>query len=346
MDRSIIYLCRGHGYGHASRARLILPALQALAGGPHRVELASAGAGVDYLRMYGITCVDLGIADTEDHSVRAGERIFDYLRGGDKPAVVFSDDLFFVPRMCAGLGIPCVLMMCSFYLTQGKPQVGVFLGSADHIVLPDWPEVEPIPSRLSHKVTAIGPIVPDITVDRQSARAALGIPESAFVATLALGRMYSVKSGILRQAASVVVQAWSRAPAGSRLLLLFDEREAEQTLGAVPQGPGISLVGRSNQASTYYRASDVVFSVGGSTTNELVKNAIPTVAVCAKQSDERRRVEFLSHHAAVTVADGDEAAEELWALVHAAIERGTNPAQDLRWGSPAEIAGFLAPYLS
>jgi hypothetical protein len=344
--RSIVYLCRGHGYAHAARARLVLPELWDRVSSDG-VEFASTGSGLDYLRTYDIPCIDLGIEDAADQSAGAAARLHDFLVSGPECGVVLADEFLRVPRICAGLGLPCVLLTCSFHFYDRQPLVLDFMGAADHIVLADWPEVHPVPTALGDRTTATGPIVPRIRLDRIRARAQLGLAESDFVATVAFGSLHPAKAAELRVAMAAVARAWQHAPTGSRLLMLFDAEEAAAVLGDVPEAAaGITWVGRTRRAGHYYRASDIVFSAGTGTTSELVCNGVPTVAICPPgTSENRRRGEYLAGLGAIALADGDETGKDLWAMVEAALAGPPGPPPQLSWGDPAAVSSLVASHL-
>jgi hypothetical protein len=344
--RSIVYLCRGHGYAHAARARLILPELWERVSSDG-VEFASACTGLDYLRTYDVPCIDLGIEDAADQSADAGARLHDFLDTRPECGVVLADEFLRVPRICAGLGLPCVLLTCSFHEYERQPLVLDFMGAADHIVLADWPEVHPVPPALAGRTTATGPIVRRIRVDRTQARAQLGLAEADFVATVAFGSLHPAKALDLRVATAAVVRAWQHAPAGARLVMLFDAEEASAVLGSVPDSAGISWVGRTSRADRYYRASDIVFSAGTGTTSELVCNGVPTVAVCPPgPSENRSRAEYLASIGAIALADGDETGKDVWAMVEAMLAQPPGPPPQLSWGDPAAVAALAVAYLS
>lgn len=342
---SIVYVCRGHGYAHAARARLIIPELWERVG-KDAVEFACTGTGLDYLRTYDIPCIDLSIDDAVDQSVEAGARLRHFLSARPECAVVLADEFLRVPRICAELGLPCVLLTCSFHDHERQPQVLDFVGAADHIVLADWSEVHPVPPALADRTTASGPLVPRIRLDRQQARSRLGMTALDFVATVAFGSLHPAKAEELRSAAAAIFAAWNHAPSGGRLVLLFDQAEAADVLGNVPEAGTISWVGRTKHASTYYRASDVVFTSGSGTTAELVRNGIPTVAVCPpSQSENRRRAEFLARMEAISLAEGHESPAQLWALVDKAIARPATAHTHLAWGDPATIADLVVAHV-
>lgn len=155
----ILYLVRGHGFGHAARDLRIIEALKALA--PQvEIEIASSGTGMQYFRSRSVDCADLEIPDDEDQSASAGWRVWRYLHWAAAPDLVISDEIMFAIPYCRNvLDVPCVLLTDWVYRDIGKPQLDRLLDGAAEVVVVDFPESHPTAIGTSAPITHIGPVV-------------------------------------------------------------------------------------------------------------------------------------------------------------------------------------------
>ncbi len=92
----------------------------------------------------------------------------------------------------------------------------------------------------------------------------------------------------------------------------------------------------------YHVASDVVLTVGGSTTSHAVRNSVPTVVVepPADSIEQRNAAYLASTTSLVTVTTGGESAAELCELLRLAARTDHGPC-DLRWGGAADLENAL-----
>ena len=269
------YLCRGMGWAHAARGALVLPRLRRTPG-IDAVELAACGAAVEHFDLAGLAHHDLRVPDELDHSGYAAHRIRTHLDAGARPDVVFSDELCFAPLVCRAMGVPSVLMVCSFRHYRECPPA---FAAADRILLANWPAVSEIPEALRHKVTAIGPIVRRERDDQPTARASLGLPHGAFVATASFGNLHPTKRAYFASALSQLLRAWQHAPESAVLVIPLAAATVHELTGLSVPAAGVRCVGPTPRMNDYHLASDVVLTVGGSTTSHAVRNATPTVVL-------------------------------------------------------------------
>jgi hypothetical protein len=332
------YLCRGMGWAHAARTAAVLPVLR---GRPEidTVAVAAAGSAVEYFGLVGTPCHDLRLPDDVDHSGYAAYRMRRYLAAASPQRtdrVVVSDELCLAPLLCRADRLPCVLMVCSFRHYMSSHGGARAFDAAEQILLASWPEVDAVPPALRHKVTAIGPIVRATTTDRAAARARLGLPPAGLVVTVSLGSYHPSKVDYFRAVLRMATKAWRHAPAGAPLVVPLPAATARELLdGALPAD--VRCVGATDRLDTYHLASDVVLSMGGSTTSHAVRNGVPTVVISpAPESREHRVGEYLARRCDyVTVTDT--ADDDLWARVDHLGRAGRSVPPDLRWGGPRDV---------
>ena len=333
MSPHVDYLCRGMGWAHAARTAAVLPAL-ARHPGIGDVTIAATGSAVGYFELVGTPCHDLRVPDDADHSAYAAYRIRRHLadRAGDR--VVVSDELCLAPLLCRADGVPCVLVVCSFRHYGARP--GAFAAAA-RILLASWAEVDAVPPALRDRVTAIGPVVRATPGDRDTARVSAGLPGGRVV-TVSLGSYHPTKVDYFRAVLRTAVDALRYAPSDTVLVVPLPAGTVKALLGGVPPG-NVWCVGATGDLDTYHVASDVVLTMGASTTGHAVRNGIPTVVLnTLTESRERRLAAYLAARCprvAVTDPDGDGRA--LWPLVAELASAGRGVAPDLRWGSGQDI---------
>ncbi|GAB1510816.1 hypothetical protein [Actinophytocola sp. KF-1] len=336
MSVRVDYLCRGMGWAHAARTAAVVPDLVRRPG-ISDVAVAAAGSAVGYFDLVGMPCHDLRVPDDADHSAYAAYRIRRHLaERGTADRVVVSDELCLAPLLCRADGVRCVLVVCSFrhYGVGARA-----FAAADRVLLASWPEVDPVPAALRHKVTAIGPIV------RMTPRggAPLGLPDTGLVVTVSLGSYHPTKVAYFRAALRTAVDAWRYAPADAVLVVPLPAAAVADLLGAPPPG-NVWCVGATGRLDAYHVASAVVLTMGGSTTSHAVRNGIPTIVLnTLTESRERRVARHLadrSAHVAATDATGD--GRVLWSLVERFATAGRVPPPDLRWGSAQDVADAVA----
>lgn len=333
MPGRIAYLARGNGFGHAARALPVIDALDPSV----EVRLASAGTGVEYLRMRGRPHDDLGIADEDDHGREATEGIQAYLASIPDLSLVVCDELFRVPVLCDLLNVPCVFVSCFLGADEGQdPRQDVMLVGARRIVVPDWASLHTVPAFLD-QVEFVGPIVAPISLSRAEARARLGIAADTFVGVVALGGLTENRRTHQRELLAAAIALWTAsAPADSPLVVLCDAAE----LGVTTDDARVSCVSHaaSPDPDAYLRAADVVFPSAGSTMLKLARSNVP--AVVLREPDwpvGRQHVRYVANRSSVRIGwEGD-----AWQQVVAVSESSG----ELTWGEPCDVAKLIAEEL-
>jgi hypothetical protein len=309
--KRIVFLARGHGFGHAARDLRLVEAIRR-ARPDVELVLASSGSGLEYFRRRSVSCVDLGIDDEHDMSEAAGQAVWDFLTTVDAPDLVLADEVVWALPICRQvLGVPCVLVTDWFYAEIGQPGHDHVLNQATEIVVVDFPQAHPNIADITAPVLFTGPLVDSFEPDRAALRRELGVADDAFAAVVTLGGMPDRPEA--RAIADLAVQSWAaRAGAQDRLFVLADQR-------ATDGGPA-SWTGVTSVPERYFRAADaVVVEAAGFTVCELARNRIPTVAVMVPllSAAARLRVKMLESAGLLVTVPADATPDQMWTAMRA-----------------------------
>ena len=340
----ICYLIRGHGYGHAARDLRIIEAMRALSPGT-RLDLASAGAGVDYLKARGVECTDLEIADDRDLEMSSTWKIWRHLHRTPAPDLVISDELFPAVPFCQKvLEVPCVLMTDLFNQDFGQPKLDHLLDGAAEIIVVDFPGSHPEPIRTRAPVRHVGPVISKFALEGRKR------PGRPLVATASFGGKPDrpEAQAMLR----CTLSAWRGHAAAEDRLHVLVPREAVAAAVAGQTDERIDWVGFTSTPDRYYTASDVVITDGlGFTNCELAYNGIPAVAFLfteAAASFPRsftRRIRLLAETGAVCLLTDEENPDAVWSAITTAATDTKADLTGLQWANPADVARRLLSYL-
>lgn len=341
----ILFLSRGHGFGHAARDLRIIRALEERPG--VSVRVMATGSAVAYYKMRGVECIPVDVAD-DDIGEGAAKTLWSALAAVPRPDLVVSDEVMYaLPFARTVWHRPCVMLVCALWADYGMPDGDRFYDAADEVLILDFPRPACGGFGTSAPVDFLGPVVAPFPASRAEARERLGIGEHEFVGVLGLGGMNTRPES--RRMASAAVGSWSaHAPADSRLLVLADRPDPPDDGAATVHWPGVT-----NEPETYYRAADVVFGDAmGSAICDLAWNRVPTVALLDAESAGSFPAAFGDRIQALTAAGLIETAavHEGHAAVWAAAQRARSgsagrlrPDADagFRWGSGAAVAARL-----
>lgn len=267
---NIVFLSRGHGFGHAARDLRIINALNATP--DVHVDVMSAGTGVTYYRSRGVECVDLGITDENDISRDASWAIWRRLAKTPSPWNLIVTDVLVpvLPFAHHVLQTPVVVLTDWLFADFGQPKNDRVFDTAAEIIMLDFPESHPMPPATTAPVHHAGPVVAGFPIGRADARTMLGIAADAFVAVVSVGGRPGRPEA--RRMISLARRAWQGVD-GSLFILASPQ---EQAAGA----DGTVWVGLTAQADLYHAAADVVMvDEMGFTACELVYNRVPVVAL-------------------------------------------------------------------
>jgi hypothetical protein len=342
----IVFLSRGHGYGHAARDLQILESMRRLRPDVD-VVLASSGTGLEYYKSRSVSCEDLDIPDSQDTNQEAGKRVWRFLRRQGVVDLVVSDEVLWALPICSrDLCVACVLVTDWFYSECGLAQLDRSLNQATAIVVPDFRAAHPGLEDIAIPLHFTGPLVRRFSVDRGSARQRLGLVERARAAVVTLGGMPQRPEA--QAIVDAVAQAWcGRAGRLDRLFVLADR----------PVGPGsphdghITWVGITSTPETYFCAADVVVAEGeGFTVCELAKNRTPVVAIVNEVMNDaaRLRLAVLESAGLTTTTTADVGPEHLWRLLGPARSKPSATESSFsasQWADPDQVAAQLLQYL-
>ena len=331
----IVYLSRGHGYGHAATDREITEALCQLRPGI-TIELASYGTGLKYYSDRGIPCADLRIDDIDDQGLQAALRVMAFLHPRRDADLVVAHEIFTAPQMCATLDLPNVLLTHWFFAEVGAPQRDALLAKPDALVLLDFEAAHQVPPQLAGRAQFTGAVARSLPIGRDQARYELGIADTDFVAVLVTGAVTPINADHVSKVVARGLGAWrARGGTSGRLLVLSE-------VAPPPTDPSVTWVGRINDPSPYYRAADVV--VAGATFSTLcvlARNGIPTVAVTGGQNPvDQLHARFFASEGLVRTVDVSASEPEFWDAVQATAAASPDGAR-LPWATPEDVARRL-----
>jgi hypothetical protein len=317
----IVFLTRGHGYGHAAVDVPVIRALRELRPSV-TVEAASYGTGLEHYARQGMPCADLRIDDVDDQGVEAALRVTAFLRTRKSADLVVAHEVFAAPRVCAMLGLRNVLLTHWFFSEVGLPERDDVLRAADPLLVLDFPQAHVVPQGLAGRVTFVGAVAKRFDLDRAAARRVLGVGTGERV---------------------VVVTAGAVTPYNARHLEALESHALAACAGwAKP----FVLAGsrRVSRPEIYYAAADVVVANATfATLCALVRNAVPTVAVIGQGNPvDRLHAEFFAREGLLELVEAGSLPEGgLRPALEAAVAAGVRAGPSLPWASPRDLARLL-----
>ncbi|GAA1620350.1 hypothetical protein ACFQY4_24800 [Catellatospora bangladeshensis] len=337
----VLFLARGHGFGHAARDLRIVRAMRALRPDV-AVDVMASGSAAVYLELYGETFADMGIGDHEDMSPAAGRRVWELLDQREPYDLVVADEVVWSLVYCAKRWRRRAILLTDwFYSELGAPESDPLLDEAGEILLLDFSAAHPGPFGVRTPIQALGPVVGEFGVDRAAARAALGVAAADTVAVLTVGGMTKMADNAA--IAELTVRTWlAHAPAGHRLFVLaepFCEVPAERAADVV-------WAGFTAEPETYYAGADlVVTNANGTVTCDLVWNRIPVLAMThpavSYPDSFGLRVKAMSAAGMTVHAEATVSTAELWRLMGEAMRNEPHPDPALEWTTGEQVARHL-----
>ncbi|GAB3407603.1 hypothetical protein [Flindersiella endophytica] len=322
----IVFLTRGHGYGHAAVDVPVIRALRDLRPSV-TVEAASYGTGLEHYARQGMPCADLRIDDVNDQGAEAALRVTAFLRSRKSADLVVAHEVFAAPAVCGMLGLRSVLLTHWFFSEVGLPERDEVLRAAKSLLVLDFPQAHVVPSGLAGQVTFVGAVAKRFDLDRAAARRVLGVGAAERV---------------------VVVTAGAVTPYNARQLETLESRAVAACAGwAKP----FVLAGsrRVSRPEIYYAAADVVVANATfATLCTLVRNGVPTVAVVGEGNPvDRLHTEFFAREGLLRLVEGVELSEEALrsalssAATAATAATAVKPRSSLPWAEPHDLARLL-----
>ncbi|MCX4748204.1 hypothetical protein OG455_22265 [Kitasatospora sp. NBC_01287] len=354
----ILFLTRGHGFGHAARDLRVIQALRRRPG--TTVRIMANGSAVDYYAMRGVPCTPIELPD-EDFGEAAAKAVWRALATVPRPDLVVSDEvLWALPFARKIWQRPCVMLLCALWAEYGRPQADQFFDAADEVMVLDFPQNRREAYGTIAPLSFPGPVVQPFTAERGTARAGLGLAEREEVAVLSLGGMNTRPES--RRMAAAAIGAWrGHAPLGARLLVLADRPArsdpafdgADGAGGAATGGGEVVWAGVTSEPETYYRAADVVLNDAmGSTICDLAWNLVPTVALLDEESAGgfpttfRGRIRHLTAAGLIETAPVREGPPAVWEAIVRARAGAAGPDRaavldDFGWSTGETVARRL-----
>jgi len=348
----ILFLTRGHGFGHAARD---LRVIQELRRRPDTtVRIMANGSAVAYYEMRGVPCTPIELPD-EDFGEATAKAVWRALATVPRPDLVVSDEVMWaLPFAHKVWKRPCVMLLCALWVEYGMPDADRFLDAADEVMVLDFPQNRREAYATTAPLSFPGPVVQQFTAERGAARARLGIAERDEVAVLNLGGMNARPES--RRMAAAAVGAWrEHARRGARLLVLADRPTNPDPAfdGAGTGGGEVVWAGVTSEPETYYRAADVVLTDAmGSTVCDLAWNQVPTVALLDEESASGfpktflGRIRHLTAAGLIETAPVHEGPPAVWQAVERARTGAARPDRaaaldDFGWSTGETVARRL-----
>lgn len=332
MRPRILFLARGHGFGHAARDLRIIRAMRELRPDVDITVLAS-GSAATFLQLHGESFTDMGITDEQDMTPAAAQRVWRLMDELEPFDLTVSDEVVWALPYCARKwGRRAILLTDWFYGELGNPAGDSFLDHAGEILLLDFSVAHPRPVATTAPITAMGPVVARFDVDRATARRELGVAPDAAMTVLTVGGMSSMLDN--QRIADATVAAHRKHSDGHLYILADGTDEA-----------GITWTGYTDRPELYYSAADVVVSnANGTVTCDLVWNRIPVVAMThpdvSYPDSFAKRVNRLNSAGLIRHVEATESANALWTRLTDARPPAALP-EDLEWTTGQAVANHL-----
>ncbi|QSB04075.1 hypothetical protein [Natronoglycomyces albus] len=342
----ILFLARGHGFGHAARDRRIIAAMRRLRPDLH-IDIMASGSASEYFQLYGETFTDMGIGDHEDMTPAAGRHLWKLLEQRERPDLVITDEVIWALPFCVKEWKRRAILLTDWMFSEmGQPENDSLLNYAGEIIMLDFRRAHPGPFDTTTPINYFGPVVSDFAISRSQARTQLSLDTRQFAATVTVGGYAAALDNQL--IASAAVDTWlEKTPRGHHLFVLGEK------FRDVPyhRRDDITWVGITGTPETYYAASDVVLAnANGTVTCDLVWNRIPVLGMTSNRTTYpesfTRRIEALAVNRLIGYADPEDGPSQIWKQLETAIRRIVqNPSSldmaDLEWASGETVATHL-----
>jgi hypothetical protein len=318
----IVFLTRGHGYGHAATDVAVIRALRELRPDV-TVEAASYGTGLEHYTRVGLPCADLRIDDVNDQGVAAVLRVTAFLRSRQSCDLVVAHEVFAAPQVCAMLDLRNVLLTHWFFSEIGLPERDELLRKAESLLMLDFPQAHVVPPGLAGRATFTGAVAKRFDLDRAAARRVLGIGETERV---------------------VVVTAGAVTPYNARHLEALESHALAATGSGWAKTFVLSGARRVSRPEIYYAAADVVVANATFTTLcTLVRNRVPTVAVLGPGNPvDALHAEFFASEGLLRLVDAAAlSASGLRPALDSALEMRSGGSSGLVWAEPRDVVRLL-----
>ncbi|GGX15291.1 hypothetical protein GCM10010297_40900 [Streptomyces malachitofuscus] len=278
----ILFLTRGHGFGHAARDLRVIRELRRRPG--TTVRIVADGSAAAYYAMHDVPCTPVELPD-EGFGDAAAKALWRILATVPRPDLVVSDEVMgALPFARKVWKRPCVMLLCALWAEYGLPDADRFFDAADEVMVLDFPQNRRETYATTAPLSFPGPVVRSFTAGRGAARAALGLSEREEVTVLSLGGMNARPES--RRMAAAAIEAWREPVRRDARLLVLADRPREPVLdGGDVEDDQVVWAGVTNEPETYYRAADVVLNDAmGSAVCDLAWNRVPTVALLDETS--------------------------------------------------------------
>ncbi len=346
---SILFLTRGHGYGHAANDLQFIRTIQKTMPDID-ITIASSGTGLEYYRNRGVDCLDIGIPDENDQGPEATKMIasflFEFIAKFGRPDLVVANEVFAAPRICHLVQLRNILVTQWFFAEIGSPQYDLLMGYAAAIIILDFAEAHQVPHKITIPVHFVGAIARKFNLEQSEARNKLGLSSTNFVMTLAFGSVRLDKIPDIRIMINVVTQSWRCFTKPGDTLLILAEPSKGYILTDMPDIRGVRWIGIIDDPAAVYCAADIVVAYATFTTlSELARNNIPTVGIIGSINPvDKLHANFMHSTGHIRALDIETIGEKLCSSVHDAMRKRPLP-QTIVWGDYDRVAQIILSYL-
>jgi hypothetical protein len=309
----IAFITRGRGFGHAARDLRIIEAMRRRRPDVE-IDIASCGTGLEYYRLHGVPCQDMGIPDAADRGEAANWKIWRHLHHMRRPDLLVVDELAgALPFGRHVMEVETVYLTDYFPSDAGPAEFDRVLNLARGVFFVDFAAAHTAPVGITAPVQFTGPVIGRFGLDRGAAREAIGVGADRRLVVASLGGKTDMP--LRRRLITRLLAGWNAGRAGGDLLILLAEPGPEDPVN----DETVRWLGRTADPEAYYAAADaVVVDAMGFTACEVVGNGVPVVALtdpdltAAFPRSFARRVAFMADQQFIVTLDAERPVADFW----------------------------------
>ncbi|MFQ6043149.1 MAG: glycosyltransferase [Candidatus Poribacteria bacterium] len=270
--KSILFITRGRGWGHAIRDMAIIDSFSQESE-TIRIGIISSESGYQAYRIYGCECTEI---PTGGEEWKWFLEVEEYLEDWGAPSLIVSDEHFGGLIIAQELKVPSVFITDWFPVGEYDcPELIADFDRAETIIYPGYQSSTPVPEQLSGKAHLVGPIVrsnPFLNVPRLQLKRELGLMADIPLILLMGGGSPENQSYI-----STCIHAVENLEEELQLVAIAGKLKKD-----FPQqiSSRVIVLNHTTEIVKYMAASETVITQAGHTTlSELAVYAIPSITV-------------------------------------------------------------------
>lgn len=327
---NIAYLCRGSGFGHAVRARLLLETLLGLGA---EIDLQAQGLAVEYFSDHKVPHHDMQLPEGAETSPEAIPAIRRAMGRHHRLDLVVSDELLLAAPIARAMNVPCALLSCFTPGDRpGSRGMGLLFAAATQVIIPDWPFLHADGGSVADAYLFTGPLVkplrPDVTCNTRTVVVALG--------AIRLGRASSARQVDQARTIDFALRAAGSNP-GSVFKVLATTRQLK-AIGVTAELPSnVLTLERLGTPDTELATGNHYICAVNSTLLSLVRGGVqPTIPKPSIDADVHR-ASYLSSRGLARVVEHD------WAWLPNDVPTGRHIGhlESLGWADAGQVAEHI-----